>query len=122
MAKKKKSESGGGAKQFLVWHGEKIVVGIAAAIALCFAVQGLMGYQTLSWQPNALEEDATAADAAIKKSEHTAKEEGIELPDPNHETFAKQIKEKIKPEIYRNPGEALWSPPLPVSSGTRSSQ
>ena len=117
MATKKKSESsGGGAQQFLVWHGEKIVVGIVAVIALWFAVQGLVGYQTLSWQPNALEEDATAADTAIKASTRTAEAEGIELPELDHKTFAAQIREQIKPEIYRNPNEALWHPIMPTSS------
>ena len=116
MAKKKKSESsGGGAMQFLVWHGEKIIVGIMAVIALWFAIQGL-GYPALSWQPNALEEDATAADTAIKASTRTAEEEGIELPDPNHKTFAAQIREPIRPDIYRNPGEVLWLPFPPTSS------
>ena len=115
MAKKQKSGSGGGAKQFLIWHGEKIVVGIMAAIALWFAVQGL-GYPTLSWQPNALEEDATAAEAAIRASTRGAEEEGIELPNPDHKTFAAQIRDPIRPDVYRNPNESLWHPIMPASS------
>jgi len=114
--KKKKSESsGGGAKQFLVWHGEKIIVGIVVVIALWFAIQGL-GYPTLSWQPSALEEDATAADTAIRASTRTAEDEGIELPVPDHKTFAAQIREPIRPDVYCNPGESLWLPSPPTSS------
>jgi len=118
-AKEKKSKgSGGGAQQFLVWHGEKIVVGIVAVVALWFAMQGL-GYQTLSWQPNALEEDASAAETAIKASTRSAEDEGIEFFD--HAKFAEQIKAPISAEPYRN--SALWNPavaPASVQTGTSS--
>ena len=119
-SKKKKSSSGsgGGAQQFLVLHGEKIAVGFVVAVALWFAVQGL-GYQTLSWQPGALEEDANAAETAIRNSTRTAEDEGIEFFD--HAAFAEQIKAPISGTPYRNPGTALWNPaPVPVQTGTQS--
>ena len=105
--KKKKAggSSGGGAQQFLIWHGEKIAVGVMVVVALWFAMQGL-GYQTLTWQPNALEEDASAADTAIKGSTRTAAEEGVEFSEPNHAKFAQQIRNPIPTEPYRIP--ALW--------------
>jgi len=106
--KKKKSGggSGGGAQQFLVWHGEKIVAGIVVVVALWFALQGL-GYQTLTWQPNALEEDASAAETAIRNSTRSAEEEAVEFPDPDHATFAQQIRDPIPTEPYR--AETLWN-------------
>ena len=120
-AKKKKSlasnSGSGGAQQFLVLHGEKIVVGVVIVVALWFAVQGL-GYQTLSWQPTALEEDATAADTAIRNSTRTAEEEGIALPEPGHKIFAEQIRSPILPDPYRNPTEAVWNPGLPLTTPT----
>jgi len=104
--KKKKSGGGdGGAQQFLVWHGEKVVVGIVVVVALWFAMQGL-GYQTLSWQPNALEEDANAAETAIRNSTRAAEDEEIEIFD--FKEFAAQIRNPIPAEPYRF--IALWDP------------
>jgi len=121
MKKKKKqisSGSGGGAQQFLVLHGEKIAVGVVIVVALWFAVQGL-GYQTLTWQPSALEEDASAAETAIRNSTRTAEDEGIEFFD--HAEFAKQITERIPTGPYRNPVSALWNPaPVPTQTGSQS--
>jgi len=114
--KKKKSagSSGGGAQQFLIWHGEKIAVGIVVVVALWFAMQGL-GYQTLSWQPNALEEEATAADNAIRASTRDAEDEEIEIFD--FAELAEQIRNPIPTGPYRNPAAALWYPsPFSASS------
>jgi hypothetical protein len=105
--KKSAGSSGGGAQQFLVWHGEKIVVGIVVVVALWFAMQGL-GYQTLSWQPSALEEDASAAETAIRNSTRDAGDEDIELFD--FAEFAKQIRDPIPSQPYRIPPSALWNP------------
>jgi len=107
--KKKKSGGGGigGAQQFLVWHGEKIVVGIVVVVALWFAMQGL-GYQSLPWQPNTLETDAGQAETRIRDNHRTAEDEGVEFFD--HAEFAKQIREPIRTEPYRNPVAALWNP------------
>ncbi|MCL2710903.1 MAG: hypothetical protein FWE95_08485 [Planctomycetaceae bacterium] len=121
MKKKKKKSSGssgGGAQQFLLLHGEKIAVGVVIVVALWFAVQGL-GYQTLTWQPSALEEDASAAETAIRNSTRTAEDEGIEFFD--HAAFAEQIKAPISGTPYRNPASALWNPsPVPVQTGAQS--
>ena len=38
-------------KQFLIWHGEKFVVGILVLAALFFALQELT-HKTVPWQPN----------------------------------------------------------------------
>jgi hypothetical protein len=99
---------GGGAQEFLIWHGEKIVVGIVAVVALYFALQGLsyLGTKTLSWQPSALEEDANSAETGIRNSTRTAEDEGIELFD--HAKFAEQIKAPISAAPYSNP--VLWNP------------
>jgi len=118
--KKKKGEgSGGGAQQFLLWHGEKIVVGIVAVVALWFALQGL-GYQTLPWQPNALEEDATAAEAAIRNSQRSAEEElkGTDIQIVDFAERATQIRSPIPTPPYRN--LAIWHPDPPLSTQTRS--
>jgi len=106
--KKKKigGNSGGGAQQFLIWHGEKIVVGIVVVVALWFAMQGL-GYQTLTWQPSALEEDATAAETAIRNSTRDAVDEEIERFD--FAEFATQIRDPIPTQPYRIPASALWN-------------
>lgn len=117
--KKKKSvvssgNSRGGAQQFLVWHGEKIAVGIVVVVALWFAIQGL-GYQALDWKPDVIEKDATDASSAIAASTRTAKDEGVELPDPDHKIFAEQITRPVLPDPYRNPSESLWSPGLPIA-------
>ena len=103
----KKKKSGGGAKEFLVWHGEKIAVGILVIVALWFAMQGL-GYHTVSWQPDTLERDASETDTAIRNSARDAEAEGIELFD--HASFAQQIREPIPLAPYRNPASAVWNP------------
>ena len=115
--KKKKSggSSGGGAQLFFVWHGEKIVAGIVVVVALWFAMQGL-SYQTLTWQPNALEEDASAAETAIRNSTRTAEEEEVAFPDPDHATFARQIRNPIPTEPYR--AETLWNSDRSASTST----
>jgi len=107
--KKKKigGSSGGGAQQFLLWHGEKIVVGVVVVVALWFAMQGL-GYQTLSWQPSALEEDANAAETAIRNSTRDAGDEEIETFD--FAELAEQIRNPIPTQPYRIPASALWNP------------
>ena len=120
MKSTKTNKSGvGGVQQFLIWHGEKIVVGVIAVVALWFAIQGL-GYQTLTWQPSALEVDATDADTAIKGNTRTATDEGIETFD--FATFATQIRTPISASPYRS--GALWMPPPPNSfsqqTGSRS--
>ena len=101
-AKKKTRSSGsgtGGAQRFLIEHGEKIAVGVLAVVALWFALQGL-GYQSLPWQPTALEEEATQAETAIRNNTRTAEDEGIEFV--NHAEFAEQIREPIPADPYRN--------------------
>lgn len=117
--KKKKSGggSGGGAQQFLVWHGEKIAVGLVVVVALWFAVQGL-GYQKLSWPSDALEKESAAAEAAIKESTRTAKDEGIEFFD--HAKFADQIKAPISVAPYR--GTAVWNSAMFTSSSPLGAQ
>jgi len=111
MKTKKKKKSGGsgdgGVQQFLIWHGEKIVVGGVVVVALWFAMQGL-GYQTLSWQPNVLEENANRAETAIRNSERSAEDEEIEIFD--FAEFAEQIRNPIPTGPYRNPTTALWYP------------
>ena len=115
--KPKSKKSSGGAQQFLVWHGEKIVVGIIIVVALWFAMQGL-GYQALTWQPEELSKDADAADAAIKASTRNADDEGIEIFD--FAEFAGQIRQPVPAGPYRA-GEP-WHPFPPAASGARSSQ
>ena len=63
-------------QQFLLWHGEKIIVGIIVVVALWFALKGL-GYQTLSWQPSELERVANEAETAIRNNTRTAEDEEI---------------------------------------------
>lgn len=113
--KKKKSSSNGqgsGAfQQFFVWHGEKIVVVIVAAAALWIALQGL-GYQTLSWQPNELEQASTAAEQAIRESTRTAADEELKIFD--YTAYAEQIKEPIPTAPYRN--TSAWNPTIFGSS------
>jgi len=115
MSKNKKSQGniGGGAKQFLVWHGEKFVVAAIAVLALWLAMQGLGGYQTLSWQPRELEETAEAARRAIENSERTVEDE--ELRVFNYAGHAEQIKREIKVDLYRNPLGSEWNPTLEPS-------
>ena len=129
-AKKKKKSGGSGngaAQQFLLWHGEKIAVGVVVVVALWFALQGL-GYQTVPWQPSALEEYATQAETAIRNSTRTAEEEGVEFFD--HADFAQQIRDRIPTDPYRNVRSdqqyILWNPEgfsgasTPGRSGSRS--
>ena len=113
LSTKKTSEGSGGVQQFLVWHGEKIIVGILVVVALWFAMQGL-GYRSLTWQPNALEDDASATETAIRNSTRTAEDEAIERFD--HAAFAAQIRSPILTEPYRCP--AVWnSSPISAQSG-----
>jgi hypothetical protein len=115
---KKKSSGhsgGGGAQQFLIWHGEKIAVGIVVVIALWFAAQGL-GRQSLSWRPEELEEVATAAEKAIKESTRSAEDEEIKLFD--YAAYAEQIKEPIPAEPYRTQN---WNPAFGPRSSSSSS-
>jgi hypothetical protein len=107
--RKIKESSGGGAQQFLVWHGEKIVVGIVIVLALWFAMKGL-GYSTVSWQPSELETIADEARRAIEGSTRSAEDEDISPFD--YAAYAEQIKEPIPAEPYRNPRGAEWNPSL----------
>jgi len=111
MSKKKRNlgNIGGGAKQFLVWHGEKFVVAVIAVFALWLAMQGL-GYQTLDWQPRELEETAEAAKRAIENSERSVGDE--ELRVFNYAGHAEQIKRPIDAAFYRNPLGSEWNPSL----------
>ena len=107
---KKSPVSRGGAnefQQFFLWHGEKILVGIFVVVALLFALKGL-GYQTLSWQPDALKDISTAAEEAIRKNTWAAENEGVEIFD--YATYAEQMKEPTPAKPYRS--ESAWLPPL----------
>jgi len=105
-AKKKKKSSGnsGGVQQFLVWHGEKIVVAVVVVVALYFAWKGL-GYPPLTWQPNELETISNDADKAIREGKRTAEDEEIKVFD--YATYAEQIKSPISAEPYRT--ESRWN-------------
>ena len=97
--------SASGAQNFIVWHGEKIVVGIVVVVALWFALQGL-GYHALSWQPSELEKASTDAENGIRNSTRGAADEEIEIFD--YAAYAEQIKEPISAAPYRT--ESSWSP------------
>ena len=96
---KSQVSSGGAFQQFVLWHGEKIVVGIVVVVALWFALKGF-GYQTLSWQPSALEEVSAAAEKAIKENTWMAENEGIQIFD--YATYAGQMKETTPALPYRS--------------------
>ena len=107
---KKSQVSSGGAgtfQQFVLWHGEKILVGIVIVVALWFALKGF-GYQTLSWQPSALEEASTTAERAIRENTWKAENEGVQIFD--YEAYAKQIRESTPATPYRS--ESPWLPAL----------
>jgi len=107
--KKSKVSSGGdnAVQQFLLWHSEKIVVGIVVVVALWFAMKGL-GYQTLSWQPSELERVAGEAETAIRNNVRTAENEEIQIFD--YAEFAKQIRVPVSSAPYRS--ESAWLPAL----------
>ena len=107
--KKSRGNLGGDVKQFLVWHGEKLVVAAVAVFALYLAMQGL-GYPTLPWQPRELEETAEAARRAIENSERTVADEELKIFD--YAGHAEQIKRAIEVDPYRNPHGSEWNPPL----------
>jgi len=130
--KKKRSKSSnstsGGAKNFIIWHGEKIAVGVVVVIALYVAFQGL-GYlgQPLNWQPDELVRTATEADTAIRASTRNAGDEGIERMGVNeegeeieaigewgHALHAQQIRNPISAAPYRH--EQSWNPDPNISS------
>jgi len=94
-------------QQFLLWHGEKIIVGIIVVVALWFALKGL-GYQTLSWQPSELERVANEAETAIRNNTRTAEDEDIQIFD--YMTFASHIRVPILAIPYRS--ESAWMPTL----------
>ena len=108
---KKKSKGGGGNsfQELFVWHGEKVVVGIIVVVAVVIALQGL-GYQTLPWQPNTLEEASRTAEEGIRNNTRTAEEEGVAIFD--YAEFAEQIKEPIPADPYRT--TTPWYPALSV--------
>ena len=95
-------------QQFLLWHGEKIIVGIVVVVALVFAWTGLFGYQTLSWQPSELERVANEAETAIRNNTRTAEDEDIQIFD--YMTFASHIRVPILAIPYRS--ESAWMPTL----------
>ena len=109
--RKNKGSNDGGAKQFLVWHGEKVAVAIIAVFALWFAVQG-MGYmgQRVSWPPGDLETVAREARETIEKSTRTAEDEfkDKDLKLTDYAAYAEQIKEPISAAPYGN--KAPWKP------------
>ena len=102
--------------RFFVRHGEKIIAGIIVIAALWIALQG-RGYHSLSWQANELEELVNRTEKTIKDGHYTLADEKINFFD--YATYAKQIKEQIPSEPYRN--EAAWNPVLhpepPLRSG-----
>jgi len=114
--KKSKISSGGdnAFQQFLLWHGEKIVVGIVVVVALWFAMKGLGGYQPLKWPPGDLERVASEAETAIRNNVRTAEDEEIQIFD--YATFAEQIRVPISATPYRS--ESAW---LPVLGSSRPS-
>jgi len=101
--KKKSTGSGGGAKEFLILHCEKIGVGVVAVVALYFAIMGLgyMGTQQVNWQPSELVENANAIRTSINASTRTVTDEVNidELVD--HAATAEQIREPISAAPYR---------------------
>ena len=107
--KKKKSKgNSGGAQQFLVWHGEKVAMGIVAVIALWLAFQGIsyMG-QKMTWPPSDLENASREAREAIERSTRTVEDEDLKIID--YAAYAEQIKEPIPAEPYGV--KAQWKPP-----------
>ena len=115
---KKKRGSGGGAQQFLVWHGEKIAVAAVIVVALWFSMKG-MDYagQTVSWRPSDLEENANEAEQTIRASERKAKDEEI-IPF-DYAEYAEQIERPISADPYR--AGAVWNPVISPGGSQRSS-
>ena len=106
--KKSKKRSGDGiAQQFLIWHGEKIVVGIVVVAALWLALMGL-GYQAVPWQPDSLVRMAEEVRGGIDRSTRGAEDEDIKIFD--YAEHAKQIRESIRDEPYR--AFTPWHPPF----------
>ena len=119
--KKKKSKissGGGGPQQFLILHCEKFVVVVIAVVALWFALQGLgfMGPQ-ISWQPNVLIDDATAARTTIEGNMLLAADV-METEPVDHAANAGQMRSPVDATPYRF--ETPW--PFAPSSSQRSSQ
>ena len=104
-------------QQFVLWHGEKVIVGIVVVVALWFALKGF-GYQTLPWQPSTLEDVSTTAERAIKENTWKAENEGIQIFD--YEAYAKQIKESTPAAPYRS--ESPWLPALGSSRSSAPSE
>ena len=107
-SQKKKSSDGNGAKDFLTWHGEKLVMPVIVIAALWIALQGL-GYlgQPLPFQPEELERIARETETAIGANDRGAETEGVEIPNPDHAERASQIRTPINAEPY---AVGNWNP------------
>ena len=102
--KSKSTGSGGGAKEFLILHGEKFGVGVVAVVALWFVLQGLsfLGPQ-VNWQPSELVETANTIRTSINASTRTIEDEmDVDIDDLLvHAATAEQIREPISAAPYR---------------------
>ena len=114
--KKKKNKGGGaGSQQFLLWHGEKIAVGVVIVLALWIAGQGFQFLgKPFTWTPDELETFAKNAKTEILKERKAIDEEGV--GEANYATLAEQIKEPVKYGLYQagtwwNPGRNFYQPP-----------
>ena len=106
--KKKNKGSDGKALQFLIWHGEKIVVGILVVVALWFAA-GTLSYRSVKWSPDELEKIAKDTEDTIRQSRRTASDEKIEFFD--YAAHADQVKEPISAAPYYRT-DRLWNPQI----------
>jgi hypothetical protein len=108
-SKKNKGFSIEEAKQFLLWHGEKVVVGIIAVVAVWLALSGMgkLGLRPFAWRPSDLTSQASSIRGDIESSQYVVPEEKMKIID--YAILADQIKKPINELPYRNVSH--WEPP-----------
>ena len=113
---KQKGDENGGvalALRFLVWHGEKVLVGIVIATAAWIALRA-WEHQPLAWQAADMERLAEEIEETIRNSPPDLIDGDITKFD--YAAYAEQIRINIPSEPYRT--DAVWRPvihpgPLP---------
>jgi hypothetical protein len=113
--RKMSTGSGSGTQQFLIWHGEKIAVGVFAVAALVFALQGLTN-KTVKWAPEELVRTSEDTERAIQASRYTPEDAKIEFF--NYGDHAGKSKEAISVVPYRT---GNWNPTV-VQRSSNSTQ
>ncbi|MDR1480032.1 MAG: hypothetical protein LBJ00_13940 [Planctomycetaceae bacterium] len=108
MKAKSKKKKTFDVKQFLILHGEKLVVGLLVLVAFFFIYLGVTSYKPLSWQPAKLDTVSQDTRNFIDANTRTATDEAIAVF--HYDKYAEWIKFGVQLKLYETP--TVWLPLL----------